>query len=244
MTWSGPKVYYLSSLLFNSLLCLTGSHGSKCEVSRNRCAYRAGCGMALQNYIVDCAPLIIGQTTSCPAACERALIALLSTEEGEALIDCDCDSSEFCETNKQRIQVCRQRVLNATAPDSVVSCLTARSICMADLPCSTALTYYYERCRPVFRGKPCSRYCRNALNILNRQPAAGKLRTCYCEGGEDFGEDCQRIKETTEELCIEDIENSIELMNSVNSSHTFTVHLCTYLLILVSVLIGTSLLRS
>lgn len=176
--------------------------------------------MALQNYMIDCAPLIVGHTTTCPPACERALIALLSTEEGEALVQCDCDTSEFCESNKERIQVCRDRVMNATSADSVVSCLTARAICAADMPCSTALSYYYDRCRSVFHGKPCTFTCKHSLDILNRQEKAAKLKTCFCEGGEDFA--CQRIKQTTEQLCSRDMDNNIHVLVSSSAPRDST----------------------
>lgn len=229
MTWSGLKVCCLKSVLLLCASAAMAAEASKCQVARSKCAYRAGCGMALQNYMIDCAPLIVGHTTLCPPACERALIALLSTEEGEALVQCDCDTSDFCESNKQRIQVCRDQVLNATAPHSVVSCLTARAICAADMPCSTALSYYYDRCRSVFHGKPCTFTCKNSLDILNRQEKAAKLKTCFCEGGEDFA--CQRIKQTTEQLCSRDMENSISVMvsSSRRQSTCFLLMLLTLL---------------
>lgn len=216
MTWSGLKVCYLKSVLLLPLLCGPPACASKCEVARTKCAYRAGCGMALQNYMIDCAALIVGHTTVCSVACERALIALLSTEEGEALVDCDCDAAEFCESIRQRLQVCRQQVLNATAAGSVVDCQTARSICNADLPCSTALAYFYDRCRPVFHGRACDLLCKNSLQILHRQEKADKLKTCFCDGGEDFA--CQRIRRTTEELCNRDIANHIHVLSSSSSS--------------------------
>lgn len=214
MTWSGLKVCSLNGvlLLLVHVTCAAAAAASKCEVARMKCAYRAGCGMALQNYMIDCAALIVGHTSTCSPACERALVALLSTEEGEALVDCDCDASDFCETIRQRIQVCRHQVLNATAAGSVVSCQTARSICNADLPCSTALGYFYDRCRPVFHGRACDPFCRNSLQILHRQPKADKLKTCFCDGGEDFA--CQRIKQTTVEACERDIANHIHVLNS------------------------------
>ena len=223
MTWSGLKVCYLTSVLLLPLLCVAVS-ASKCEVARTKCAYRAGCGMALQNYMIDCAALIVGHSTICSAACERALIALLSTEEGEALVECDCDASEFCETIRQRLQVCRHQVLNATAVGSVVSCQTARSICNADLPCSTALVYFYDRCRHVFQGRACDVFCKNSLQILYRQEKADKLKTCFCDGGEDFA--CRRIRQTTEELCNRDIANHIRVLASSSpSAHPATLSL-------------------
>lgn len=194
-----------------------------CEVARTRCAYRMGCGMALQSYMISCADLISNRTNVCSVKCQTALIALMSTEEGEDLIDCDCDGSSFCQLNKERIEVCRSEVMRARAEDSVISCQTARAICLADLPCSTALNYYYNRCRMLFQTIPgtkrrCTKLCKNSLDILSRQEKAAKMKTCYCEGSEDFN--CQRIKESTEQLCLnpEEISNSIPIFPSSTSS--------------------------
>lgn len=199
----------------------TSSSATKCEIARTRCAYRMGCGMALQGYMINCADLISNRTDVCSVNCQTALIALMSTDEGEALIDCDCDGSFFCQMNKDRIEVCRSEVMKARAPDSIVSCQTARAICMADLPCSTALTYYYNRCRSLFHPgsrKRCTKLCKNSLDILVRQEKASKMKTCYCEGSEDFN--CQTIKESTEQLCLnpEEPSNSIPIFPSSSSS--------------------------
>lgn len=209
------KVPITSSSTTSTTHSTPSQTSNKCEVARTRCAYRMGCGMALQGYMISCADLISNRTDICSINCQTALIALMSTEEGEVLIDCDCDASPFCEMNKERIEVCRSEVMRARAVDSIVSCQTARAICMADLPCSTALTYYYDRCRGLFQGRKCNRLCRNSLDILNRQEKASKLKTCYCEGNEDFN--CQRIKESTEQLC-RDEDNSIALIPSTSSA--------------------------
>lgn len=58
-----------------------------CEDARIKCAYRVGCGMALQNYMVGCSAVLQGpEPTYCPEICQHALIALTSTEEGKALM--------------------------------------------------------------------------------------------------------------------------------------------------------------
>ena len=60
---------------------------SSCEEARLKCAYRTGCGMALQNYIMGCNSVLHGEPTStCPESCQHALIALTSTEEGQELM--------------------------------------------------------------------------------------------------------------------------------------------------------------
>ncbi len=194
---------------------------------KNDCL-RMGCGFSLHSYMVDCADLIAGRTNKCQTPCQRALIALTSTEEGQELIDCDCEGSKFCELNKERIEVCRASVFAAVAEGSIVSCSTARWICLADPLCSTALDFYHRFCRGLFHGRRCTPRCNNSLSILNRQEKAAKLRTCYCDGSEDFP--CQRIKDNTEKLCFgkeleidfNDIEdNEIDIMGhkTMSSAH-------------------------
>lgn len=180
--------------------------------------------------MTECADLIAGRTSRCHPRCERALIGLVSSDEGKALIDCDCDGSKFCELSKQRIEVCRESVYAAVAADSIVSCTTARWICMTDQLCNTALEYYHLYCRGLFHGSKCTHRCNNSLSILERQEKAAKLRTCYCEGTEDFP--CQRVKYNTERYCFgrqvpnpfesPDSDNSISPMGSLfHRSHRF-----------------------
>ena len=57
-----------------------------CNVARMKCAYRAGCGMALQNYGLGCMDLVEGKTSMCNTRCRHSLIALMSTHEGERLM--------------------------------------------------------------------------------------------------------------------------------------------------------------
>lgn len=73
-------------------LCLVWrTHGStdehegplKCDVARMKCAFRRGCGMALQNYVIECADVISGRTRRCSDFCQKSLIALTSTNEGK-----------------------------------------------------------------------------------------------------------------------------------------------------------------
>ncbi|XP_054159571.1 growth arrest-specific protein 1-like [Oppia nitens] len=199
---------------------------TRCDIARTKCAYRMGCGFSLHGYMVDCADLIAGRTNKCQPACQRALIALMSTEEGQELVDCECDGSKFCELNKERIEVCRASVVAAIAEDSVVSCSTARWICLADPVCSTALDFYHRFCRGLFDGRRCTPRCNNSLSILDRQEKASKLKTCFCDGSEDFP--CQRIKDNTERLCfgkyvysVDDIDdNEIDVMGQRSLSTT------------------------
>lgn len=149
--------------------------------------------------MVECSSLIAGQTDRCHRRCENALVSLVSSEEGAELVKCDCEGSLYCEKSKQRIEVCRKAVFSATAKDTIVSCTTARWICMADATCRTALQFYHKFCRNLIKENKCSFRCKNSLSILERQEKASKLRTCYCEGNEDFP--CYRIKYNTERYC-------------------------------------------
>ncbi|KAF4526774.1 hypothetical protein B566_EDAN012314 [Ephemera danica] len=187
--------------------------GESCEQARLKCAYRVGCGMALQNYLVGCSLVVedndrpapddplAGRATArrCPEPCQHALIALTSTDEGKHLMNCRC-TDEFCEQTKRRVEVCRPDVIQATRNETVVSCRVAQWICAADPLCSTALDYYHRFCRAMFHGKRCSHRCNNSLAILLRQEKAAKLASCRCDGREDY--DCPRIRENMARLCL------------------------------------------
>jgi len=197
---------------------IVGTPGMEdCEVARMKCAYRVGCGMALQNYVIGCGDVMTGKATRCSEHCKKALIAITSTEEGQALMKCDCRNNEFCDDTKKRIEICRADVLRATATGAVVSCSVAQWICAADPLCSTALEYYRQLCKGMLHGKKCNRRCNNSIAILNRQEKAAKLKNCYCDGTEDY--DCRRIKSNMDRLCFrktksrfgaEDIDNNIQ----------------------------------
>ncbi|KAJ3647779.1 hypothetical protein Zmor_019639 [Zophobas morio] len=162
-----------------SVAALVGAAASvPCEEARMRCAYRVGCGMALQNYVVGCSGVLQGPPpTYCPEICHHSLIALTSTEEGKDLMNCNC-SDEYCEDQKLRSEICRPQVIK-TINESVVSCRVAQWICAADALCSTALEYYNHYCRAMFHGKKCSPRCKNSINILRRQEKAAKLTTKF-----------------------------------------------------------------
>ena len=176
------------------------------------CVNREGCGLALQHYISSCSDLVTGLTKTCSEDCRLALIALLSTPEGERLMQCQCQD-EDCLLQKERVEPCRSEVTWNTREDTVVSCTAATWICAADPLCSTAMDYYNRNCHKMFKGIKCSRRCKNSLDILLRQKAAAKLSTCYCEGTEDF--ECVNIRRNTDVLCfgkndpqLEDIEDN------------------------------------
>lgn len=74
-------------LLVAVLSLSVAASGTPCEQARMRCAYRTGCGAALSNYMYLCDEVLSKPATVCPKACEHALIALTSTEEGKELMN-------------------------------------------------------------------------------------------------------------------------------------------------------------
>ena len=80
------------------------------------CANREGCGLALQHYLSSCSDLVTGLTSTCSRDCRLALIALLSTPEGERLMQCQCQD-EDCRLQKERVEPCRNEVIWNTRED-------------------------------------------------------------------------------------------------------------------------------
>uniref|UniRef100_A0A0B6ZG99 GDNF/GAS1 domain-containing protein n=1 Tax=Arion vulgaris TaxID=1028688 RepID=A0A0B6ZG99_9EUPU len=178
-----------------------------CHVAQLQCQARSGCQMALNNFFIHCQSLIKGQqVTSCPIDCKHALVSLLSTEDqtGLAFINCDCRKIDSCTERKKRVDICQLDVLDSMnvleADSPPVACNLARWICEADTSCLAALQYYYDHCLRLFNGIKCTSRCRNSLEILFRQSHASKLRTCLCDGSEDYN--CHALKVNTETLCL------------------------------------------
>ena len=65
-----------------------------CDIAQLKCAYRAGCGLALQNYMLGCADVANGRTDSCNTHCRHSLIALMSTHEGKRLMKVSENATE------------------------------------------------------------------------------------------------------------------------------------------------------
>lgn len=76
----------LVSLLLLTVCTTSISAVMSCEDARLRCAYRSGCGMALQQYLTRCSSVLGGAVGGCPEICLHALIALTSTDEGKELM--------------------------------------------------------------------------------------------------------------------------------------------------------------
>ena len=66
-----------------------------CNYASLACTYRAGCGSALKQYMAMCRDLVQGVTTKCSMGCRHALIALISTNEGERLMQVNTIYTHF-----------------------------------------------------------------------------------------------------------------------------------------------------
>ena len=179
----------------------------RCEEAKLKCAYRTGCGSALQHYLTGCAPVLQGN--DCSETCQHALIALTSTDEGKELMTCECED-DLCVQSKQRVEICRSSVttvMNKTR----VSCRIATWICNADTLCQTALKYYNRFCKSMFQGRKCTKRCSNSISILTRQEKAAKLNTCQCDGYEDY--DCRGIHRNMNVLCFGKIHHGYRDVN-------------------------------
>ena len=176
-----------------------------CNRAQNKCVSRVGCGMALHNYFLNCRALINRETDECTSDCQKAIISLLSTEdqEGANFMTCDCNGNNFCLNHRKRMEICSRDVMQAMESvydeETDISCSLAELICRADTSCYTALGFYERHCTKLFKGEKCSARCNNSLTILYRQVKARKLRTCICDGTEEYP--CEAIQENTEKLC-------------------------------------------
>jgi len=145
-----------------------------------------------------CDTLVSGNTTECDINCRLSLTALISTQEGERLMQCECEDID-CKLQKLRVEPRRSSVQDLASPDSIVSCTTASYICMAEPGCSNALQYYNNNCRAMFEGRKCNKRCKNSLEILMKQEQSRKLTNCICDGTETYH--CENIRQNMERLC-------------------------------------------
>ena len=209
-----------------------GDQQESCGRAQGKCVSRNGCGLALTNYFIDCNSLISGETNVCNKRCKKSLISLLSTDdsEGEAFIKCECGGNSFCETQKERMNVCARDVLPAMKAinddNTAISCSLAEMICRADTPCLTALLYYEQHCSKLLRGEKCTSRCNNSLQILYRTPKARKLRNCVCDGTEDLplNVPCQTLQQNTERLCFGRSGTSFTPMTSFSLDDDTVTH--------------------
>ncbi|KAM3963261.1 uncharacterized protein ACR2FA_002623 [Aphomia sociella] len=169
-----------------------------CEKAQVQCAYRSGCGTALNNYMMYCNEVLTTPTSKCPEQCEYALIALTSTPEGKELMNCQCEN-EYCDGMKRRIEICRSQVIKGAA-NATASCRLSQLICLADSECAAALDYYRRLCWSMYEGRKCSRKCRNSIGILRKQEKAAALSACQCNGDEDY--DCKKMQNNFDRLCV------------------------------------------
>lgn len=195
------------ALLATALLCVWRVGGESCERAQNRCVSRMGCSMALNMYFISCGALLHGETTVCSTKCMQSLISLISAGDqgGQDLMRCDCNGNDFCDTHRRRLAVCNSVVTDVMEKlyddHSRITCSLAEMVCRADSPCLTALEYYQRHCDRLWRGEKCTSRCNNSLSILHRQEKARKLRSCICDGTEEYPYPCQVIKDNTEWMC-------------------------------------------
>lgn len=76
----------------------------RCDDARLRCAYRTGCGRALQQYLTLCASVLHGDVNDCPEICQHALIGLMSTDEGKELMTVSVYYYYYYYDTKDRIE--------------------------------------------------------------------------------------------------------------------------------------------
>ncbi|CAD6225305.1 GSCOCG00005612001-RA-CDS [Cotesia congregata] len=176
-----------------------------CDEAKLKCGYRKGCGGALQRYLTSCAGIYQDEEDrNCPEQCQLDLISLTSTDEGKDLMNCRCTKEDFmCIDSKQKVEVCRESI-NRLMNNTRLSCKIATGICNADTLCFTALQYYHKHCKHMFNGRRCTHRCRNSLNILLRQDKAASLKTCVCDGREDY--DCRGVHRNMHILCFNKTE--------------------------------------
>jgi hypothetical protein len=78
-----------------------------CDEARLKCVFRAGCGVALQNYVVGCGDLTSGKSRGCNAHCRNALTALMSTPEGFRLMKVTLFSKSTSKIVNLLVSFCR-----------------------------------------------------------------------------------------------------------------------------------------
>lgn len=114
------------------------------------------------------------------------------------MLQCQCED-KYCQETIRRMEVCRPQVMKGAA-NATSSCRLSQLICLADAQCSTALGYYNDLCRSMYRrGRKCSNKCMNSIDILRKQEKAAALVACRCDGNEDY--DCPRMQRNLQRLC-------------------------------------------
>jgi len=160
-----------------------------CASAKNRCVHRQGCGMALHNVMLSCAEEMrppsaasaaAPAAAACAARCRRALVSLMSVDEGlgSDYLSCDCAGNGNCELLRSRLGVCAAGVSGslrrlrlgqaaaaveaapagaavasaaaATEQAVAVSCSLAKLLCEADTSCGTALHFFELNCRSLW----------------------------------------------------------------------------------------------
>ncbi|XP_048735746.1 growth arrest-specific protein 1 homolog [Ostrea edulis] len=197
------------SLVPCMFLCLALAN-EYCSDIEERCYSRLGCGNALHNFQLVCGRQLSGETAECTEECQKALITLMTRDDGYEYITCDCkkgnEKYSDCGVKKRNLQVCKN-VLDAAEifndPSKQIACSIAHWICDTDSSCSSALDYYKTRCGNLKEIGSCPERCNSSINILYQQKYAFKLQNCICdELLEDFN--CSELLQNTREYCFKD----------------------------------------
>ena len=193
-----------------SVFCLAFAVDEHCHDIEERCYSSLGCGNALHNFNLVCGRQLSGDTNICTEECQRALITLISRNDGYKFINCNCkkenEKYSDCDEKKQSLQVCRivlDAVEKLNDTSKPISCSIAHWICDTDSKCAAALAYYKSLCGNLREIGSCSERCNNTINILYQQKYALKLQNCICdELSEDFN--CSELQQNTKEYCLKD----------------------------------------
>ncbi|XP_061192682.1 growth arrest-specific protein 1 homolog [Saccostrea echinata] len=188
-----------------------------CHDIENRCNSHLRCGNALHNFQLVCGRQLAGETNECTEECQRALITLVSRDDGYEYINCDCKKHRGkysdCDERKQNLQVCKSAldaVDRNNDPSKPISCSIALWICVTDSECSSALVYYKSHCGNLKEIGSCPERCNTTINILYQQKYALKLQNCICdELLEDFN--CYELQQNTKEYCF---KNRYSIVNN------------------------------
>src|SRR6218665_2410626 len=125
-----------------------------------------------------------------------------------SFMSCTCGENTVCRSQRARLDCCLDGVARALRAvddkESSVPCSLAEQICRADTSCLTAIEFYGRNCGYLLQtsgGGRCLSRCRNSVRVLYRQRQALKLRSCHCDGTEEY--DCRMLQSRTQQLCVD-----------------------------------------
>ena len=127
----------------------------------------------LTQYRESCASLVEGTTSACSVSCQHALVGLISTAEGERLMDCTCQNPD-CSLEKKRVEPCREEVIGVVESpnfDQSSTFVTSGYMANSSRHCGALLGSYCH-----LPGEPGMRHCPPLLQLqLQRALWRGSL---------------------------------------------------------------------